>query len=63
MSEYEAAMVAALNQIAVHLGTLAGIAQRWEAADDVASLSTIATALGVLTQRVEHLTETLEGDL
>jgi len=63
MSEYEAAMVTVLNQIAVHLGTLAGIAQRWEAADAAASLSTIATALGVLTQRVERLTETLEGDL
>ena len=63
MSEYEAAMVAALNLIAAHLGTLAGIAQRWEATDDAASLSTIATALGVLTQRVERLTDTLEDDL
>jgi len=62
MTEYEAAMVTALNQIAVHLGTLAGIAQRWEAADDAASLSTIATALGVLTQRVEHLTGTIEDN-
>ena len=63
MTEYEAAMVAVLNQIAVHLGTLAGIAQRWEATDDAASLSTIAVALGVLTQRVERLTETIEEDL
>ena len=38
MSEYEAAMVAVLTQIATHLGTLAGIAQRWEATDDAASL-------------------------
>jgi hypothetical protein len=63
MSEYEAAMVTVLTQIAVHLGTLAGIAQRWEASADAASLSTIATALGVLTQRVERLTDTLEDDL
>jgi hypothetical protein len=63
MSEYEAAMVAVLTQIAVHLGTLAGIAQRWEATDAAASLSTIATALRVLTQRVERLTETIEDDL
>ena len=63
MTEYEAAMVTVLTQIAGHLGTLAGIAQRWEATEDAASLRTIATALGVLTQRVEHLTDALENDL
>ena len=63
MTEYEAAMVTVLTQIAGHLGTLVGIAQRWEATEDAASLSTIATALGVLTQRVERLTDTLEDDL
>ena len=63
MSDYEAAKVRVLTQIADHLGTLAGIAQRWEATEDAASLRTIATALGVLTQRVERLTDTLEDDL